>query len=78
MKTTKLEKVPVSFMQNLTTFVNPLTADDKYYLLNRGNLLQDFQMQLSQKRKSFLDIFFQIIKFRFNFENFQKKDDSLD
>ena len=61
----------------LRRFVNPLTADDKYYLLKGGNLLQDFQMQLSQKRKSFSDIFFQLSKFRFNFENFQKKDDPL-
>ena len=59
----------------LRRFVKPLTADDKYYLLNRENLLQDFEMQLSQKRKSFSDIFFQLAKFRFNFENFQKKDD---
>ena len=45
----------------LRRFVNPLIADDKYSLYNRGNLLQHFQMQLSQKRKSFLDFFFQLL-----------------
>ena len=54
-------------------FVNPLTADDKYSLLNRGNLLQHFQMQLSQKRKIFSGFFFAFAKFSFNFEHFQKK-----
>ena len=33
----------------------PLTADDKYSLLKRGNLLHYFQMQLSQKRNIFSD-----------------------
>ena len=28
-------------------FVNALTADDKHYLLNRDNLTQPIQMQLS-------------------------------
>ena len=39
-------------------FVNPLTADGKYCLLKRGNLLQHFQMQLPQKRKKFYQFFF--------------------
>ena len=39
-------------------FVNTLTADDKYSVLNRDNLLQDVQMQLSQKRKTFSPRFF--------------------
>ena len=33
----------------LGLFVHILTADDKYSLLNRDNLLQHLQMQLSQK-----------------------------
>ena len=35
----------------LGLFFNLLTADDKYYLPNRGNLLQHFQMELSKKRE---------------------------
>ena len=61
--------------KNSGLFVNPLAADNKYFLLNGGNLLQDFQMQLSQKRKIFSKLFFAFSKLRFNFEHFQKKDD---
>ena len=42
--------------------VNPLSARDIYSLLNTGNLLQYFQMQLSQKRKIFAAFFF--LRFR--------------
>ena len=59
----------------LGLFVNPLKADDKYSLLNRGNLLQHFQMHLSQKRKIFCEFFFTFSKFRVNFEDFQEKGD---
>ena len=52
----------------LGLFVNPLTVDDKYCLLKRGDLLQHFQIELSQKRKT-------CSEFRFNFEYFRKKDD---
>ena len=41
--------------------VNPLSAHDIYSLLNTGNLLQYFQMQLSQKRKIFAAFFFFVI-----------------
>ena len=37
----------------LGLFVNTLTADDEYCLLNRDNLFQHLQMQLSQKQKKF-------------------------
>ena len=60
----------------LGLFLNPLSADDKYYLLKRGNLLQHFQIQLSRKRNILSQFFFfEFPKFRFNFEHFQKKDD---
>ena len=61
--------------KTLGLFVNPLTADDKSSLLNSGNLLQHFQMQLSQTRKIFSEFFFSFSKFRFNFEHFQNKDE---
>ena len=59
----------------LGLFVNPLISDDKYSVLNRGNLLQRFQMQLSQKRRTFPEFFFAFAKFRLNFEIFEKKHD---
>ena len=41
----------------LRMFVNTLTADEKYSLLNNDNLRQPIQMKLSQKQKSFSDFF---------------------
>ena len=59
--------------KTLGLFVNPLAVDDKYYLLNRGNLLQHFEVEVSQKQKVFSEFFFGLSKFRFNFEHFPKK-----
>ena len=56
-------------------FVNTLSANDKYSRLNRDNLLQHLEMQLSQKQKNVFPIFISFWKSRFNFEDFQKKDD---
>ena len=57
-------------------FVKTLTADDKYCLLNRDKLLLHLQMELSQKEKTFSQLFFAFSKFRFNFDHLKKKDDS--
>ena len=38
-------------------FPNTLSADGKYSLLNRDNLTQSIQMQLSRKQKTFSDFF---------------------
>ena len=57
-------------------FVNTLTGDDKYSLLNRENLGQRIQMKLSQKLKGFSHFFFVFPKSTLNFEHFQKKDDN--
>ena len=42
-------------MQNL--FINTLTLDDRYSLLNRNNLMQTIQIQLSKKQKMFSQFF---------------------
>ena len=47
----------------LGLFVNSLTANNKYFLLNRDNLLQHFQMHLSQKWKIFSFFFFSFLHF---------------
>ena len=39
-------------------FGDILTVDDKDYLLNRDNLTQPIQIQLSQKEKTFSAFFF--------------------
>ena len=70
----QLQKVYVSSMENLKT-VNALTADDKYSLVNRGNLMEPIQILLSHKRNSFSQFFSSFLKSTLNFELFQKKDD---
>ena len=56
-------------------FVNTLTADDKYFLLNRNNLRQQIWTPLSQKHTAFSQFFREFPKSILNFEHFQKKDD---
>ena len=56
-------------------FVNTLTADDKYSLLNRDNLTQQNRAQLSQKQKAFSQFFLAFSKYTLNFEEFEKRDD---
>ena len=41
----------------ITLFVNTFTANDKYSLLNRDNLTQPIQIELSQKQKTFSQFF---------------------
>ena len=55
--------------------VNILTVDGKHYLLNRDNLTQPIQMQLSQKQKTFSEFFFAFLKSILNFKHLPKKDD---
>ena len=52
-----------------------MTADDKYFLLNRDNLTQTIPTQLSQKQKAFFEFFLAFSKSTLNFEHLQKKDD---
>ena len=59
----------------LRLFVNTLTDDDKYSLLDRENLTQPIQMLLSQKQKTSSQFFSAFLKSTLNFTHFQKKDD---
>ena len=59
----------------LMLFVNTLTVNDKHYVLNRDNLPQPIQMQLSQKQKTFSEFFLDFLKSILNFEHVPKKDD---
>ena len=56
-------------------FVNTLTVNDNHYLLNRDNLTQPIQIQLSQKQKTFSEFFFAFLKSILNFKHLPKKDD---
>ena len=61
--------------KTLRLFVNTLTVDEKHYLLNRDNLTQQIQIQLSQKQKTFSEFFFAFSKSILNFKQLPKKDD---
>ena len=50
-----------------------LTDHDKYSLLSRDNLTQPIQILLSQKEKTFSEVFSALLKSTLNFEHFQKK-----
>ena len=56
-------------------FVNTLTADDKYSLLNRDYSMQLIRTKLSQKLKLVSQFFLAFSKCTLNFEHFQNKDD---
>ena len=59
----------------LRLFLNTLTFNDKHYMLNRDNLTQPIQIQLSQKQKIFSEFFFAFLKSILNFKHLPKKDD---
>ena len=59
----------------LRLFANTLTVNDKHYLLNRENLTQQIETQLSEKQKTFSEFFFAVLKSTLNFKHFRKKDD---
>ena len=56
-------------------FVNTLTVHDKHYLLNRDNLTQTIQIELSEKQKTFFEFFLAFFKSILNFKHLPKKDD---
>ena len=59
----------------LRLFVNTLTADDKHYLLNRDNLTEPIQIQLSQNQKFFSEFFWAFLISVLNSKHYSKKDD---
>ena len=54
----ELKKITLSDMQNLRT----LTADYIFSLLNKENLMQPIQMQLSKEQKTFFKFIFLIFE----------------
>ena len=56
-------------------FANTLTVNEKRYLLNRDNLPQPIQMQLSEKEKTFSQFSFAFLKSILNFKHLTKKVD---
>ena len=52
-----------------------MSADGKYSILNRDNLTEPIQMQLSRKQKTVSQFFSACLKPGLNFEHLLKKDD---
>ena len=69
------KKLPSVWYEILRLFVNVLTVDDKYSGSNMQNLRQQFQTPLSQKQKTFSGFFIEFLKYAWNLEHFQKKDE---
>ena len=57
LKVVALQKVSLVIHKILGVFVNTLSVNVKHYLLNRDNLTQPIQMQLSEKQRIFLNLF---------------------
>ena len=55
--------------------LNELMVNDRHYPLNRDNLTQPIQMQLSEKQKTFSEFFFAFLKSILNYKHLPKKDD---
>ena len=54
-----VEKLSLLVMQKIVRlFVNTQTVNHNDYLINRENLTQAIQIQLSQKQKTFFEFFF--------------------
>ena len=61
----------------LGPFVNTFTVHDKYSVLNKQYLLHPTHMQLTQKQKTFSQVFSAFLKCRLNFEHIQKEEMTL-
>ena len=59
----------------LGLFVNILTADDKYFLLNKGKLTQSIHTHLSKKEKTFSQFVFPYLEFGLNLKYLEIKDE---
>ena len=58
----RLKKFLLVIWKIVRLFVNRFTADNKYSLLKRDNLMQPIQTQLPHRKKTFCSIFFYIFE----------------
>ena len=72
---------PLVLDESCGVFVIPLTADGRYPRFNKypvqgcENLQLPIKMELSEKRKTFSQIFIPFLESTSNFKQFEKKDD---
>ena len=74
-KPIELKKSLLLTWKILGLLVNTLSAEEKYPVLNRDNLLRLIQMQLSQKQHTFSQVLAGFLKSRLNFKSFEQKDE---
>ena len=70
------EKLLLARFEILGLLLNKLSSTGKYSLHNRGNFQQQFQMQVSEKPKTFSRFFIAVLKRTLSSEYFRKKDES--
>ena len=68
-----LEKSLLDTWKFFRTFLNKMTADDKYSLISKDKRMETIQMHLYQKQNIFSEFFSAFFKSALNFEHFQKK-----
>ena len=66
---------PLVLGEVLVVFVNRSTADGRYPVQDCENLQLAIQMQLSEKRKYFIEFFVPFLESTSNFKHFERKDD---
>ena len=66
---------PLVLGEILGVFLNTLTDDAKHPVQDCENLQLPIQMQLSEKRKTFSELFVPYLESTSNFKLFQRKDD---
>ena len=60
----------------MVQLVTTSAADEKYPVLNRDNLTIPIQMELSQKEKTFSEVFDSFFNSLLNFKHFEQKNDA--
>ena len=68
-------KLALLWCDILRLFVNTLTADNKYSRSNIQIFAQQLETPLSQKKKTFSWFFIAFLKFAWNLEQFERKDE---
>ena len=72
-KVIELQKSLLDTWKFFRSFLNTLTANDKYSLISKDKWMQTIQMNLSQKQNIFSQFFSAVFEFAINFEHFQNK-----
>ena len=66
---------PLVLGEVLVVFLNRLTADDEHPVQDCENLQIPIQMQLSEKRKTFSELFVPFLESKSIFKHFEKNND---